>query len=177
MNFQMKLKAAFLSLAVLASPALAETQADRDTIAASMDGLVAAIQAGEFDKTLDTIPPKMMEAMAAQAGMSADQMRAAVAATTQQMMGVVKIESYEYDLEAATFGKTDIREYALIPTSSVMESMGQKMKASGNTLAMQDEGQWYLLRIEEPAQVGLLRSVYPDMADVEITSGQIVPVQ
>ncbi len=173
----MKLKAAALSLAVLTTPALAETQADRDTIAAGMDGLIAAISAGEFASTFDTVPPKLLEAMATQAGMSTDQLREAGTAAATAMMGMVKIESYEYDLDGAEFGKTDAREYALIPTSSVMESMGQKLKTTGDTLAMQDEGEWYLLRVEEPAQIELLRSVYPDMADVEITPGQITPAE
>lgn len=173
----MKFKAAFLSLALLAAPALAETSADRDAIAANMDGLIAAISAGEFAGTFDTVPPKLLEAMAGQAGMSVDDMRTAGAAAASAMMGMVKIESYEYDMDAAKFDRTEAREYALIPTSSVMETMGQKLKATGDTLAMQDAGQWYLLRVEEPAQIELLRSVYPDMADVELTPGQITPAE
>ncbi len=173
----MKFKAAFLSLALLASPALAETQADRDAIAADMDGLIAAISAGDFAKTFDTIPPKLLEAMAGQAGMSVDDMRTAGAAAASAMMGMVKIESYEYDMDAAKFDKTDAREYALIPTTSVMETMGQKMKTTGDTLAMQDDGEWYLLRIEDPSQIQMLHTVYPDMADVEIAPGKIEPAQ
>ena len=173
----MKLKAAILSLAILASPALAETQADRDAIAANMDGLIAAISAGEIAKTFDTIPPKLLEAMAAQYGMTADQMREAASAASAAMMDSVKIESFEYDLDGATFGKTDAREYALVPTVMVMETAGQKLKASNDTLAMQDDGQWYLLRVEDPAQVEILQSVYPDLADVEIKPGTMEPVQ
>lgn len=173
----MKLRTALLSIIVMASPALAETQDDRDAIAAGMDGLIAAVQAGEFDKTMDTVPPKLLEEMAGQANMSVEDMRAAAADAASSMMGQVTVESFDYDLDAASFSETDEREYATIPTTSVMEAMDQKMKMTGDTLALKDEGNWYLVRIEDPAQLQMLAAAYPDMADVEISAGEIEMVE
>lgn len=173
----MKIRAAILSLALLATPVLAETQADRDAIASGMDSLIAAVQAGEFAKTFDHTPPKMMEQMSQAMGVSVDDMKAQATAAAEMVMGMVKIESFDYDMANARFGTTDAREYALIPTSSVMEAMGQKIEAKGDTLALQDGGTWYLLRVEDPEQINMLHAAYPDMAGVEITPGTMTPVQ
>lgn len=164
----MKIRLAVLAAAFLAAPAFAETEADRQAIAAGMDGLIEAVKAGEYGQTLTVLPPKMLAVLAENAGVSVDDMRSAADAAGTAMMEQVTFDSFGYSLDGARFDKTAEREYALIPTTSEMTVMDSKIKTTGETLAMVDDGKWYLLRVETPDQMQQLVTAYPDMEGVEV---------
>lgn len=165
----MKIRLAILAAALTAAPVFAETEADREAIAAGMDGLIEAVKAGEYGKTLTVLPPKMLSGLAQEAGISVDDMRDAADAAGASMMEQVTFESFDYKLDDARFDKTAEREYALIPTSAVMTVMESSIKTSSDTLAMMDEGKWYLLRVETPEHIAQLVAAYPDMEGIEVS--------
>ena len=69
--------------------------------------------------------------------------------------------------------------YALIPSHTIMEVKARqnRFKASGQTLALMDGGKWYLLRVSEPRQVGMVRAVYPRFKSVEFKIGSVEVVK
>ena len=45
------------------------------------------------------------------------------------------------------------------------------LRSQTSTLALQDDGLWYLVRIDSPQQVALLRAAYPEFTGVDFPSG------
>lgn len=158
-----------LCLSLPALPALAFDDTDKAAIATSFDGLLSAIETGNYDQIFEVMPPGMLEEMAKQSGMSADQLRVAATEQTKQMMGQVTLEESTYDLDAATTGTSSAgRDYAVVPTRSVMKLGEERIEATGGTLAVEDGGKWYLIRIETPAHMQLVGQIYPDLADLPV---------
>jgi hypothetical protein len=52
-----------------------------------------------------------------------------------------------------------------------------KVRATSETLALKDDGVWYLVRIDEAAQSDLVKKIYPGFADFEFKPGAMEPVQ
>ncbi len=99
--------------------------------------------------------------------------RAAVnAIAVEQMktaMPQVQINAVSYDLEGMTTATTAAaRDYAIVSTATAMEMGGAAVKAQGPALAFEDDGKWYVLRIQSPDQAALLAQVYPDLAAIDL---------
>ena len=177
-------KSAVLALAVgaaLVAPALARqfTDAEKQDLADAVQKFDVAMKANDFATVVDTsIPPKLLTAMATGANVPVDQLKSLVIQQMTQAMQTVKIESYGMDVAKADYEETkDGTPYALVPSEVVMEISGKKTKASAPTLAIIDDGKWYLLNVGQPTQVGTLKTVYPSFADVTFPQGTMEPVQ
>lgn len=164
----MKIRAAMLSLALLATPVLAETQADRDAITARFDKLIASISEGDMLAALELSPPQMLEKMAADAGLTVDAMKEQAGAMSAMMKGQIEIEKFEYDLGAATFANTGTREYARIPVTIEMKTMGMTVTNTGEALALQDGDNWYVMQLDSPEQAEIIKGIYPDLAEADL---------
>lgn len=128
-----------------------------------------AIRANDFEGTIAVVPPPMLEAIAQTANVSVDQLKAAIAEQMASMQGSIEFESFGMALDEATEAELpDGNPYLLIPTQSVINipDVGT-MTSDTHTLAFQDAGEWYLVRIEDQNQIDILRQVYPGFADVE----------
>ena len=167
--------------AVLAVPALARQFADdeKQGLAAAVQAFDAAMKASDFGAVIDaSLPPKLLAAMATNAKVPADQLKTLVVQQMTQAMQTVKIVSYGMDVAKADYQEAkDGTPYALVPSEVVMEIGGSKAKATAQTLAIIDDGKWYLLNVGQPDQVGVLKSVYPAFADVTFPQGKMEPVQ
>lgn len=181
LRFSTVLRAAFLALVLaLAWPAVAReaTDAERALLVETIATFDAATRAGDMDVVVETIPPKVMTAMSEQFGVSVQQLRDAVIAQGKAAFEGVKLISFGMDLEAATYTQTsDGQPYALIPTEVVMDAGGGNIRATSDTLALLDEGKWYLVRVSETQQVDILKRVYPGFADVTFDPGTMEAVE
>jgi hypothetical protein len=95
-------------------------------------------------------------------------------------MANITLVSFGMELDKAEY-KTlpDDSTYALIPTETVMDlgpAGGGKFRAMSSTLGLLDGETWYLVRVEDPQQVALLKQVYPAFADVTFPAGKMEPV-
>ena len=54
---------------------------------------------------------------------------------------------------------------------------GGKYRAQSSTLGLLDGETWYLVRVEDPQQVALLKEIYPAFADVVFPTGSMEPVK
>jgi hypothetical protein len=171
--------AALLSLSLLAPVAAREvTDAERAALAETISSFDAAMRANDMERIMGTIPPKMLDAMAAQFGVTIEELIAAAAQQMQQAMANVLLVSFGMNLEAATYAElADGMPYVLIPTETVMEIPGTgKIRAVSDTLGIIEEGAWYLLRVDA-SQLPLLHRVYPGFADVELSPGTMEAVE
>jgi hypothetical protein len=171
-----------LALAALTAPALAQELAedDRAAIAERIETFESIMQGGDMAALYDEMPQRLRSSIASQAGVSEEEVEVAMRAQVEAMMATATIDGFSMDLDAATVAGTPdgSTTYALIPTITeiTMDGTGS-VRATSQTLALEDEGEWYLLRVDDPAQVALLGQVYPAFAGVEFVPGTMEPVE
>jgi hypothetical protein len=191
--FSRALKAVSLSVALVGAPALisgtpalitaAQAEAlsvdDQAAVQIRVDAFNLAFRASDFSEVMNAMPPRMKEFIAEQAQITVEELVAAMIQQTEAAMAQITIDSFEMKIDEATYSQTsENRPYALIPTNTLMsnDQVG-KIEGKTHTLAMKDEGGWYLLRIEDPSQVQLLTAVYPDFEGIDFPSGSVQVVQ
>jgi ketosteroid isomerase-like protein len=153
--------------------------AQTSALQARVEGFSAIIAKGDMAAVFDYMPPKVLQEFAKQTGASIDQIKAATTTQMEQVMKTVTFDSFTMDLKSSKAGKlADGMIYTLIPTETRMsvESAG-KVRATSETLALNDAGVWYLVRIDTPAQSDLVKKIYPGFADIEFKPGTMEPVK
>ena len=177
-------KSAVLAVALaaaLAAPALARqfTDDEKQGLADAVTAFNAAMTANDFSTVVDaSISPKLLEAMGKTYNVPADQLKTLVVQQMQQALQTVKIDSFSMDLTQADYEEAkDGTPYALLPSVVIMEVGANKTKSSGATLAIIDDGKWYLLNVGQKEQVGMLKSVYPAFADIDFPEAKMEAVQ
>lgn len=178
------LKNAILALSILAAltaPAVARQFNDDEKadLADAVEKFDASMKANDFDAVVDaSISPKLMTAMATTYKVPADQLRTLVVQQMTQAMQTVKIDSYGMDVSRADYEEAkDGTPFALVPSEVVMEVGGKKVKSSGSTLAIIDDGKWYLLNVGQKEQVAMLKTVYISFADVTFPEAKMEAAQ
>ena len=163
------------ALIALASPALARevTSEDRETVAALIADFTEVIEIGDMPGLIGFIPPPMITTIAEANGIPEDTLMEILAGAMAQAMEGVTVERFEMDLAAGTEGETSAgRPYIAIPTTNVMRIDGSgTATATSTTLALEDEGRWYITRIDDATQLAILRDTYPDFAGIEFPAG------
>lgn len=154
------------------------SEVERSALKDRVSHFEAALKGNDFDTVGETIPPKILESIAAGAGVSVATLRGALKTQMQMTLASVKLVEFDMDTGTARFEQTtDGTPYALIPTRTLMETDGQKIEAKSYTLALIDDGNWYLLRVTDQQQVAILRKVYPSFASVQFPEGSVEPVK
>jgi hypothetical protein len=159
-----------LMAAVCAGPGFAReiTSAEKASLGQTVSDFSAATRANNMGLALGySLSPRLMEAMAQSAGITADQLRKAVVEASRQTMALVTIHSFGLDMPTARYLELpNGTPYALIPTKTVMEAGGVKVEQSSDTLGLLDGGKWYLIRVADVEQAGILVKVYPEFSGI-----------
>ena len=169
-----------LLTAMIATPALArELTADETAaLAQAVTDFNTAMGEADYATVVKTIPPAVVENIAASGGISASELITTIVSQMEEAMAAVKIESFSMDMAAVKYEETpDGTPYALIPTTTVVDAgAGGKFKAMSDTLALLDDDTWYLMSLSDPAQVGILSQVYPSFTGVQFPPGTMEQV-
>ncbi|WP_233503360.1 hypothetical protein [Sphingomonas psychrotolerans] len=171
-----------LALAGVApSPVAAQgiTQTDRAAIENRIGAFDKMMREGRTGDSLDFVPPRLLGVIAKKFGLSPADVKPSFRQQVAEAMKHVKIVSFRMVLSNGTAGATPnkSRNYMLIPTETVVEVPGTgRLLSKSSTLAFQDNGIWYLVRIGEAEQVLVLREAYPEFAGVEFPSGSTTPI-
>lgn len=173
---------AILLAALLATPAAGwareVTDADREAVSALVDQVDAAMRQGDLMAATDVVPPRIFSTMAERVGMPEEELMEAMRAAMEEAMAEVEVVSSEMRLEEATEAETSSgRPYLLIPSETVLRVGGEGLRNETMTLALEDEGSWYLVRIDDMQQIQMLREVYPDFEGVEFPRGRMSAVE
>lgn len=176
-----RLFAALGLVLALALPAVAQEldEAQQVALAKRVESFDAAMRANDMVAVLGVIPPKVLEKIAAASGVTIEQLMVATQQQLDEAMQNIKLVSFNMDLDgAATAALADGSTYVLIPTETVMDlgEGGGKFRATSSTLGLLDGETWYLVRVEDPQQVALLKEVYPGFADMVFPTGSMEPV-
>jgi hypothetical protein len=161
-------------VAALASPAFAaelthEQQAGLDARVASFD---SAMRYSDMAGILGVIPPAVLTQIATNYGVTTEDLVSAAQEQIDEALQSIGIESFGMDTtDVDAIEIDDGAIYAMIPTETVMD-LGQagKMRLTSETLALLDDGTWYLMAVDDPEQIAVLRQVYPAFADVEFAA-------
>ena len=161
---------------LLAAPALARdlTPAEQAGLQARIDSFEAAFEQGDIDAVFTVIPPGILATTAETYEITEAQVLAAMKEALTEAMKSAAIEEYRIDLASATIGETAAgRVYVLIPTTAYIRLDGQDetRRSDTVTLAFQDGDAWYLVRIDDVQQVGILETAYPDFEGVDFSEG------
>jgi len=161
---------------LLGSPARAQevTAADRAQVEARVDILEQALAGGDFAASLDVTPPALRAALARRLGITEAEMRVLMAEAMGSMMADVTFVSYQMDVPGAAVRATPVggRTYLMIPTTTVIDVKDAgRVRVRSETLALEEAGDWYLVRVQEASQTDILREVYPEFADVQFPPG------
>lgn len=178
--FNRIIAAALLVLSFVSAAYAAElTAPQRESLSARITSFDTAMKENNMVEIMGVVPPKVLEAIAAQFGVTTEQLVQATQAQFDEAMKTIKLVSFTMDLEAAEIAAlADGTPYALIPTETVMDLGAEhgKMKATSSTLGLLDGETWYLVRVEDAQQVAILKQVYPAFADVTFPTGSMEPV-
>ncbi|MGL4310696.1 MAG: hypothetical protein ACRCSU_09430 [Paracoccaceae bacterium] len=143
----------------------------------SFNGIMAS---GDLTGTIDFTPPTLLTFMATSFGTTPDAMRGQMRDALKATQDQVTFDSFSMSLASAEQATTPdgSRVYVMIPTESVLSVEGSgKVKSVSQTLAIEEEGQWYLISIADANQATMIQGAYPEFADVALPAGTITPVQ
>ena len=135
----------------------------------TIDDFNAAMGRSDMTAIATAIPPKALAYIAASAKVTTEQLLAAMMQQMEQIMASVTVESFTMDVDNAEHRELpDGTPYLVIPTTTTID-MGELGKTTERspTLALMDEGTWYLMRMADPQQLAILRASYPEFAGVE----------
>ncbi len=167
---------ALLALILAATPAAARplTGDERTGLTQTVDSFIAANKTGAADRIIATLPPRMIQAMAQASNVTSEAFRAALVQQTTQTMAGVKVQTFTMDLTKARFLELpNGTPYVLIPTDIAMSAGGPTVSEKSDTLALIDEGKWYLLSVKQPNQVQIFTQLYPDFAGANLGKAEM----
>jgi hypothetical protein len=170
------LKHTLFALSLTISPAIADEMPEdlRTLLTVEVANFGQQFNDGNMGAIFDYMPVKVIENLSAQAGISQEELFAAMKTEIDSAMSQVTIDDFSMDMDAASWQMTPDGSigYALIPTVTEMtvEGMG-KVKASGETLAFAEDDQWYLVRVDDASQALMLADAYPAFKGVTFTPG------
>ncbi|MFS4439097.1 hypothetical protein ACMA5I_12850 [Paracoccaceae bacterium GXU_MW_L88] len=149
------------------------SQSEMMTIAKRVAAFDRATRQRDVDGIMSVTPPAITEVIAERSGVDAEDLHQALRAQLSAMLSQIELESYSMDMPDATAHRTaDGTPYLLIPTHTIINIPGTgRVESHSQTLAMEDAGVWYLVRISEAKQVALLREAYPSFAKEQFPEG------
>jgi hypothetical protein len=181
LRFARGLVALLVVLAAALSPAWARslTEAETAALADTVADFDAAMREGDYAAIVEVLPPRMLENIARQAGVPADELLVALKGQMDEIFASVELISFGMDVAAAEEHELpDGSPYALLPTTTVMEAEGLgRVRVESKTLGLLDDSTWYLVRVSDAAMVGVLRQVYPEFTGVEFPAETMTAVE
>ncbi len=169
-------------LLAVAAPALAAefSDAEKSAINARVAELGAAMQNADWAGVVATVPPKVIDHIAAENSIAVADLLAEMVRLTEEGMQTVTITDFGMDTAATEYREAaDGTPYALIPTFTVIDlgEAGGSVRATSMTLGIIDEGAPQLIRTEDAATIAIIRQVYPAFAEVEFPAGSMEAVE
>jgi predicted flap endonuclease-1-like 5' DNA nuclease len=177
-------KISLLSALLLASPLEAVFAKDFPAteiaeLQTVVNGFDTAMRANDTRSILKVMPPKIWGFLKEKSKFDDEKLIQVIGDALAAAMKDVTIIDFKMDVAAATTHElSDGTSYMLIPTVTKMDVKNYgKVAASSQTLALRDEGKWYLVRISDPQQKQIVTTVYPAFKDVELPSDKLEDIK
>jgi hypothetical protein len=151
---------------------------DKAALAATIDRFNNAMRQKDYDTVVATSLPRAIIAQIASAyGLKDADLETFQASIRAQMVGTLKVvELVDFGMDQKAIAYHELADgsfYAMVPTETVMQSDAKKYRARSQTLAVKDNGVWYLLRVSGEQQGAMVRAAYPQLKDVQFSDSQM----
>ena len=160
----------FAAGSALARPA---TEAEKAALDQVLTRFEDDMDRRDMAAVIAAMPPRIIPRMAEQSGMSVEQLKAMVVKLSDSAMDMVG----EFGFEHRSIEFKELANgtpFALVPTSTVINMKdGPSYRVKSHTLALLEDGNWYVMRVEEPKQLMILHGAYPDFVGVELPQGSM----
>lgn len=151
---------------------------DQAIVKQKIDTITQSIEKQDYTPVINMMPPKVVAVLSQKANLSASELKALMIKHSSSMMAGLKqaggSTTYDADLSRAKILTSNTeRDYLVIPTKMHMIMQDKAFDMSGTLLAIQDEGQWYMMRIDNAQHLAIVSQAYPDMTGIEIFEPKI----
>lgn len=142
-----------------------------NTLNARLNDFEVTFENGNLAKLFDFMPPKVLNKILKSSGVSRTELDQQVAVMWAQTLETVEVGAFTLDKEAnGILTLSDGRPYQILPTTTSMRLKvnDSEVVSKSETLAFVDSGEWYVVRLDEAAQVKIFRDAYPEFDAVEV---------
>jgi len=154
------------------------TEVERQNLVAAVGKFDTAMRGSDLEAIPDSMPPKLFEHIARLGNVSTQQLRSSMVEQMKALFETTQIEAFSMNVDQAEFLELPGGEpYALIPTETLINTKTQKVLARGKTLGLLENDNWYLVRIDQPQQVKILREIYPVFEAISLPTGTMEVVK
>jgi hypothetical protein len=155
------------------------SEAERQTLKTVIAEFEAALRVNDMKSVLKVMPPKIWSYIRDKGKVTDEQLMEAISQAMAQALANVTIVSATMKADEAQNEVTpDGLGYVLIPTETVVDVQDYgRVRVISKTLAILEDGKWYLLRISDPQQQGILKQVYPGFAAIELPGDKMEDVK
>ncbi|MGR3362663.1 MAG: hypothetical protein ACU0CY_00640 [Maritimibacter harenae] len=164
-----RLLAAAALAATLPMGAFAFDDADRQAVSEAARDYGRDFIAKDFEGLASALPPTLRAYMADQLGASPDEVIGTMAEQMSVFLADTTVDKFTMDTSRMKTGETSNGiAYAFIPTASTVTGEGNTVSKDAQTLAIEEGGSWYFLRIEQPQQYEIVKAVFPGFERVRL---------
>ena len=136
-------------------------------VSKKVDEISKDVLAGNFSSSMESAPEKLWDWEAKHLSTTPQKAKEMTLQLLKEVSQKEKFEKSEYNMQNVKTGQTTAgRNYAVIPTKSIISVQGQKMELDQKTLAFEDKNKWYLVNIDDKTKI-ILKELYSDLADVK----------
>lgn len=136
-------------------------------VSKKVDEISKDVLAGNFSSSMESAPEKLWDWEAKHLSTTPQKAKEMTLQLLKEVSQKEKFEKSEYNMQNVKTGQTTAgRNYAVIPTKSIISAQGQKMELDQKTLAFEDKNKWYLVNIDDKTKI-ILKELYSDLADVK----------
>jgi hypothetical protein len=165
-----------LMLALAIAPAAEATPLSPQqeaALAQRIDSFEAALKATDMAAAIAVVPPEVVEHIAAKHNATVAEVIAAGQAQLERTFGQAKLLAVELAYEPERLVSLgEGLAFVTLPTRLKVDlgSNGGIVTATSETLGLFDEGTWYLVSLDNAEQVGVLRQLYPALAEIDFNT-------
>ena len=136
-----------------------------------LDEFESIFESGKISKLFDFTPPKVLSSILGGSNVTRDQLDSQIDQVWEMTMQTVEINAFDIDRTARDVEfLTSGRPYKILPTSVAMKikGNGSEIISKSETLALIEDGKWYIVRLDEPSQVKIFMETYPEFDSVDV---------
>lgn len=148
----------------------------------SVDRYLRATGAGNAEKIVETIPPRIVNVFAGTSGVEAKEVQKTLISQTEALLKTTSFQDFQaskgpFDATDATLADGTVVTWVVVATEFTSQTNGQKTRNSQPLLALLEDGKWYFTRIDGPQQQQLVALAYPFVAELKMPASSSVPLQ
>lgn len=168
MKFKPLMLATFLILSFITNVANALTPEQENQISKQMQKLENNLQTGKAADFVWQLPPKVRENLAKEAKVTPQELAKQMRIAMQPIASQIVFSDFHYGLSHHVEGQTASHQYVIFPIEYDMATKNKSAHVKETVLALYENNQWYIMRLQSPKSLQILKSAYPDLANVQL---------